>query len=122
MAAEGALSRLRVLIAEDEYFVAQDIAATLAACGAQVVGPVATLAEALELAQQPLDAAILDINLRGSVVYPLVDELASRGVRVVFATGYGASVIPDHFDRIPRCDKFSSGKEFAAALYPERPG
>ena len=120
MSADNRLSGLRILIAEDEYFLAEDIANTLTQCGALVVGPVATLAEAFELAEQPLDAAILDINLRGTLVYPLADHLASRGVRLLFATGYSASVIPARYDHVPRCEKANTSAEIAAALFPVR--
>ncbi len=115
------LSGLRVLVAEDEYFVAQDVAIALAQCGAQIVGPVATLPEAMELAREPLDAAVLDINLRGMLVYPLADLLASRGVALVFATGYGAAAIPARFEHIRRCEKPVEIGEISAALFPGGP-
>jgi DNA-binding NtrC family response regulator len=44
-----------------------------------------------------LDAAILDINVGGEVVFPVADVLQERGVPLIFATGYGASVLPARF-------------------------
>lgn len=79
-----------VLLAEDEALVALELAETLAELGCVVAGPAATLAEALRLAEQePLDAAVLDVNLRGQAAFPAADMLVRRGVPVLFVTGYG---------------------------------
>ncbi|HWL81391.1 MAG TPA: HWE histidine kinase domain-containing protein [Roseomonas sp.] len=82
----------RVLLAEDEPLVAMELETQLQALGFTVVGPAATLQEALRLASEEvlLDAAVLDVNLRGQAVFPVADLLVRRGVPVVFATGYGA--------------------------------
>jgi len=59
--------------------------------GSEVVGPAAKMEEALRLASDAsLDAAILDVNVGGAVVYPVADLLRARGVPIIFATGYGA--------------------------------
>jgi CheY-like chemotaxis protein len=53
-----------------------------------------TLAETLRLAgTEPLDAAVLDVNLQGEPVFPAAATLAARGVKVVLATGY--SEVPE---------------------------
>jgi DNA-binding response OmpR family regulator len=66
--------------------------------GSEVVGPIATLPAALRIASDTsLDAAILDINVGGEVVFPVADVLHVRGVPLIFATGYGASVLPARF-------------------------
>ncbi|MDJ0386766.1 HWE histidine kinase domain-containing protein [Roseomonas sp. E05] len=82
----------RVLLAEDEPLVALELETQLQALGFTVVGPAASLQEALRLAGEEalLDAAVLDVNLRGQAVFPVADLLVRRGVPVVFATGYGA--------------------------------
>ena len=60
---------------------------TLVSCGCRPVGPVATVHQALRLASdESLDGAVLDVNLRDQMVFPVAEELARRGVRVVFAT------------------------------------
>src|SRR3712207_9567412 len=84
----GALALRRVLIVEDEYFLADDMAKALEQLGAHVVGPVPTTDKALALlADEPVDAAILDINPKGQMVFPVADALREEGVPLVFATG-----------------------------------
>jgi CheY-like chemotaxis protein len=62
----------------------------LAELGHTVVGPVARLKQALEMAQrEPFDVAILDVNLNGSEVYPVAEALAARDIPFAFVTGYG---------------------------------
>ena len=82
----GAAARLddqRILVAEDEYVVAEAIAAVLAEAGAEVFGPMPTVARALRAATAPgrLDAALLDVNLRGELIWPVVDALRARRAR-----------------------------------------
>src|SRR5438270_8852311 len=84
----------RVLVVEDEYLIAADIAASLEALGAEVAGPAASVAEALTFLERDgdrLDGAVLDVNLGKERVYPLADVLRSRGIPFVFTTGYDAS-------------------------------
>jgi CheY-like chemotaxis protein len=96
----------RILVVEDEYLLAEALADALTALGAQVVGPVAGLAEALDLAADAaIDGAVLDINLRGEMVFPLADALAARGVPYLFATGYGHETIPQRYQDVPTLSK-----------------
>lgn len=83
------------MIVEDDYFVADSLAVALAAEGIDVVGPVATVAAALDIVAQPgrIDGAVLDVNLKGETVYPVADALRGRGVPFVFTTGYDASAV-----------------------------
>jgi DNA-binding response OmpR family regulator len=97
----------RVLVVEDEYLLAEDLREGLVKQGAEVMGPVATVADALELLRQgPMpDTAILDINLGGEMVYPLADELRAKGIPFIFATGYDEWSIPDAYADVPRAEK-----------------
>lgn len=99
----GALANRRVLVAEDEYFIARDIARALHALGAEVVGPVPSQDEvqALLATGERLDAAILDINLNGEMVFPVLEALTARGIPVVFATGYKPSTVPAQYQDVP---------------------
>lgn len=107
MSSAQTLYGMRILVAEDEAFIADDLLDALETQGAQVLGPATTLRQAMRLAEadEPIDAAVLDINLRGEMIYPVADRLIARGVRVVFATGYDAFIIPERFSAVPRCDK-----------------
>ncbi len=97
---------LRVLIVEDEYFLAQDLADRFQSLGAEVFGPACTVAEALMLAGRGgIDGAVLDVNLRGERVYPVADLLRQKQVPFVFASGYGGELEPDAYSNIPRCIK-----------------
>jgi len=100
------LSGCRVLIVEDEYFLAHDLAAVLKAHGAQVFGPIGELSEAIEAVDRDgFDVAILDINLRDHATYRLADELLRQHIPFLFATGYSAEVIPERFRHIRRWEK-----------------
>jgi DNA-binding response OmpR family regulator len=92
----------RVLVVEDEYFLADDLANALRKAGAQVIGPAATAAEAIELIEaDPPDLSVLDINLKGEMSFLVADELERRGLPFVFATGYDRRSIPDrHAGRV----------------------
>jgi CheY-like chemotaxis protein len=95
----GPLAGRRVLVIEDEYFLADDIAHALAALGARVVGPYDDLDEATGVVDRDItiDAAIMDINLRNEMVFPLARLLRSRKVPLVFTTGYDRSSIEPEF-------------------------
>lgn len=79
----------RILVVEDDYFLAEDLRDALESRGLEVVGPVSNDADAMELLKdERIDSAILDINLAGTMVYPLARNLKSRGIPFVFLTGY----------------------------------
>ena len=115
------LDNRRILVAEDEYAIADAITAALAEAGAEVFGPVPTVARALRLATAPgrLDAALLDVNLRGEAIWPVVDALLARGVPVVLATGYDPSTIPQAYASLPRREKPVTGRELVRSLAHE---
>lgn len=110
MATERNLRDCRVLVVEDEWLVAEGLHAELAEVGAIVIGPAAGMADALDLIRREsnIDGAILDINLRGEMVFPVADLLTERGIPFVFTTGYDASVIPKRFEHVVRCEKPTS--------------
>jgi DNA-binding response OmpR family regulator len=94
-AADHELAGHLVLVVEDDYFIAEEICAALREKGASVIGPAADVEHGrMLMARQPLDCAVLDVNLHGEHVFQLAGELRARGVRSVFATGYDASFLP----------------------------
>ena len=103
-----ALQGCCLLVVEDEYLVAADLTASLESLGVEVIGPAASVEEALSLVENNggrLDGAVLDINLRNERVYPVADVLMARGVPFVFTTGYDAVAIPIAYACAPRCEK-----------------
>src|SRR4051794_18185888 len=91
------LKRSCLLVVEDDYLIASDLAASLESLGYEVIGPAGSVAEALKLLEvegSRLDGAVLDINLGNERVYPVADFLKARGTPFVFTTGYDAAVVP----------------------------
>jgi CheY-like chemotaxis protein len=96
------LADLRILVVEDEVFIAWEIEERLQRLGCQVVGPVGQLEHALQLARSAaLDGALLDVNIKGGVVYPVAAELLARQVPVILSTGYAPSTLPPEFRDLP---------------------
>lgn len=96
------LSGCRVLIVEDEFFLADDAALELSAAGATIVGPVGRLEEArAQVEADGFDVALIDIKLGEEMAYPLADMLAAQGIPFAFVTGYEQSFIPDRFAGVP---------------------
>jgi two-component SAPR family response regulator len=86
----GWLKGKRILVVEDEALIAVMVEDMLVEMGGEVVGPAATVDDALELArQETLDVAVLDVNVRGQRIDPVAEALMARGIPVLFATGYG---------------------------------
>ncbi len=80
----------RILIVEDEALIALDLACAVEDHDGEVIGPVASVAEALALLEMvPVAGAVLDANLRDGVVTPLARRLLDRGVPFVIHTGTG---------------------------------
>lgn len=96
----------RVMVVEDEALVALVLADQLAELGLSVVGPCSSVAEAKAVADEgDFEAAILDVNLGGELVYPVADLLSARGIPFVFVTGYGRESIDRRFADIPVLEK-----------------
>jgi CheY-like chemotaxis protein len=95
----GPLSGRRILVIEDEYFLADDMAHALMQLGARIVGPVSELEEATSVVDGDIaiDAAVVDVNLRGDMVFPLVRILRERKVPLVFTSGYDRTSIAAEF-------------------------
>ncbi|MGA1835177.1 response regulator [Rhizobium wenxiniae] len=96
----------RILVVEDEYMLAQEVAGAITDAGMIAVGPAANTHDAIELVKnQSVDAAILDVNLVDELVYPLADLLKARRIPFVFCTGYDASSLPSRFENVICCEK-----------------
>lgn len=100
------LAGLRVLIVEDEVIIAMLLEETLHDAGCVVIGPVPRVDKAMEVARaEPLDFALLDVNLAGEKVFPVAEVLVERAVPFVFLTGYGRSGLPATYAQRPALAK-----------------
>lgn len=113
------LTGRKILLVEDEYFIAQDMTRVLQEKGAEIAGPVPSVEDALNLIERTdrLDGAVLDINLRGHMAFPVADALIGRGVPFVFSTGYDDRQIPSRYGHVPRCEKPVDPLKIAQALF-----
>lgn len=94
--AAAPLAGLRVLVVEDNYFIAIEMCRALRAAGAEIVGPARDLETGVAaIRDERIDCAVLDINLHGLMAFQLATELRARDIPAIFATGYDASVLPD---------------------------
>ena len=100
------LDGVRVLILEDEFFLADDLARALRDAGAMPVGPVGTVRQAEKLmARERVDAAILDLNLRGEMASDFVERLAATDLPCLIVSGYASDGVPEAVSGVPRLEK-----------------
>jgi CheY-like chemotaxis protein len=105
-AVEPSLGGRRILIVEDELLVALDTKAFVNRFGGLVVGPCARVLAALEtIRTQPVDGAILDINVAGTPSFVVADALQDRRIPFVFCTGYGRDIVPQRHRNAPLVEK-----------------
>lgn len=120
--APSRLAGYHVLIVEDEYFLAADLAAALGAAGAHVLGPVnSPRAAAAALDARVPDLAILDMNLRGASSLPVAERLQALGVPFLILSGFERTALPDTLAAAPLCRKPALSEEVLrrlAALLP----
>lgn len=120
--AEQDLAAFSVLVVEDEYFIAAEMAELLQKAGAMVVGPFSTAVEGLaHLNNVEPDCALVDINTGDGPSFELADALVLRGVPFLFLTGYDAGSVPDRFSKIPRIEKPADERKVIAELIKLRP-
>lgn len=97
---------IRVLIVEDEYFLARTLADQLTQAGCEVVGPAGSIDDALKLVLScPCDCAVVDANLDGEFSTPIVNALAKKGIPAIALTGYDKTALPDCFEQLPFIQK-----------------
>ncbi|MFC7739055.1 hypothetical protein ACFQX4_25470 [Roseomonas sp. GCM10028921] len=114
------LSGLRILLVEDEYVIADEMTGWLRRAGAEVVGPVPSVEQALDLideAEGALDAAVLDANLGfGETAYPIADRLDELGVPYAFATADVNLISKPSYQSHPRLEKPISQRNLLRVL------
>jgi len=96
----------RILVVEDEYYLAADLSRALSDAGAEVIGPIGSLQEAqATVSCGRFDCAVVDMNLRGSVAHSVAERLGERGVPFLIATGYDRASLPESLQHAPRVEK-----------------
>jgi CheY-like chemotaxis protein len=116
--AEGCAGR-QILIVEDNFLVATAIAQMLETRGFEIIGPVGTVRDALALVKncERIDGAVLDVNLHGTMAYPIVDALRSKSVPLVFMTGYDRRSIEPGYADVPCMQKPVTAERLIGALF-----
>ena len=112
----------RVLVIEDELMIRMLLQDMLDDLGHTLAGEAGRIDEAVTLAKQAeFDIAILDVNLNGEPISPVVEVLVERGLPFVFATGYGQRGVPEAYRRTPTLQKPFQADALAKALAAAAP-
>lgn len=111
-------ARRRILVVEDEYLIASEVKRWLQAAGFEVLGPVPSVDQALDLIEgRRPDAAVLDVNLgEGDNAYPLAEKLSVMGVPYLFATGDVRLTEASAYRNRPRLEKPFVARALVRAL------
>ena len=100
------LSGRRILVVEDSPVVAEDSVDILQSLGCTVVGPAGNMAPALQLAEhEDIDAAIVDINIRGGKAFSVLKILEDRQIPFLLTSGYADWTMPEEWADRPRLAK-----------------
>ncbi len=111
------LQGLRVLLVEDDYYLASDVSDAVQEAGGKVVGPFGNAREALEaVSREHADVAVLDINLGQGPSFDLARKLQSTRVPIIFATGYSGGVLPEDLRTVTRLQKPFKGRDLVQCL------
>lgn len=111
----SAVTAPRVLIVEDEFFIALDIDRQLTDAGFAVTGPAPSVAQALA-AEPDCDVAVLDVNLGGGETSePVADRLRQSGKAFVVLSGYSDTRLP-WFGEAPMLSKPVAADDLIAAV------
>jgi len=106
MTVERPLDGKRILVLEDDFYLATDEKALLEGAGADVIGPFGSSCTERDILEAgPIDGAVVDINLGEGPSFDLAQALESRGIPFVFVTGYDAAVISEELSHVPRLEK-----------------
>ncbi len=111
------LHGLRVLIVEDETLVAMLVEEYLLELGCEVAFSASRVAKAIKSLQIcGIDAAVLDLNVAGESILPLVEALHQRDIPFIFASGYGARGVDARWSGRPVLQKPFTEADLQAAL------
>jgi CheY-like chemotaxis protein len=112
----------RVLVVEDELMIRMLLQDMLTDLGYTLAGEAGRIDEAMALARDgEFDVAILDVNLNGQPISPVVEILVARGLPFVFATGYGQRGVPEPYRQRPTLQKPFQADALAQAIEAAAP-
>jgi DNA-binding response OmpR family regulator len=112
----GPLDGKRILVIEDDFYLASDEKALLERAGATVVGPFRASRGGQDIDMESLDAAVVDINLGDGPKFDFAHLLKARNVPFLFVTGYDKAVIPEELSATPRIEKPVREPDLLSAL------
>ncbi len=110
---------LSILIVDDETLIALLLEDMLVDMGCNIVGPAPSVTQAMALIDSEgdtIDGALLDINLRGELVYPVADALIALEVPFVFVSGYASHGIDPRYAAVSALAKPISMATLEAAV------
>lgn len=107
----------RVLVVDDEPMIRLLLDDMLTDLGYAMAAEAGRLEEALTVAKHgEFDLAILDVNLDGEPITPVVNVLIERGVPFVFVSGYARRGLPEEHRQMPLLQKPFQADGLARAL------
>ena len=110
---------MQVLLLEDNYIIALDLAGLVSEAGAEPLGPVASVEDALRVIEGGgVEAAILDVNLGEEDAFAVAERLERQGIPFAFATGYSPQDVlpPERAAAVPVLSKPYSAGDVRALL------
>ncbi|MDB5526761.1 MAG: hypothetical protein JWM58_4524 [Rhizobium sp.] len=116
---KNVLARGKLLIVEDEYLIAQDLAYGPQREGIDILGPYSSIDSAIDVLRTTDDigAAILDLNIGGRIAFDLAEQLAGKNIPFIFYTGYDSVIVPEKFRTVNRVRKPAEWSEIKKALF-----
>jgi len=111
------MAATRILVVEDGFLIALDIAGVLEQAGLAVIGPAGTVGDALRaIAREDVHGALLDAYLAGEPVGRIADALKARGIPFAFVSGFGPEHLPQAHRNAPLVRKPFTHKDLLAAV------
>ena len=109
--------QLNILIVEDEYFIADELARAVGEEGITVIGPAPTVDQARILAESnQIDFVLLDLNLGGEDASVLADWFRARNTPVTIVSGYERAELPASLAALPFIQKPMSRSSFVQMM------
>jgi DNA-binding response OmpR family regulator len=109
----------RILLVEDEAIIALEMESLLQQASCEVVACSSLESGLREADERKFDAAVLDLNLRGQLSFPIADALAAKGIPFIFISGYEPEIVPRQYRRRPFVGKPYMSQRLLNTLFDE---